>query len=158
MLDHAQSSATSRRTPTLDALAPTEAHPEVDPEPLPGAPPRTTDADEPLYSIRVAENPGTTCAACGKQETGAGPVGYLDDEPICDLCLLEGSADLGLILALISVVRAFAAAGGTPEDQYYALRELGAFAKIYHLVASKSWPARIFRLPSGFTDTDDSTH
>ncbi|MCP3960395.1 MAG: hypothetical protein GY719_21330 [bacterium] len=153
MLDQAKSSATPRRTLAGDVPQP----PKADQSPLPEAPPRTTEADEPLYSIRVAENPGTTCAACGKQETGTGPVGFLDDEASCDLCLLERSADLGLILALISVVRAYPGAGGTPEASQDALAELGAFSRSYHHVASKSWPARMFRIP-GLTGKDDTTH
>ena len=156
MLDPAQSSATSRRTPTLGTLAPSSTDPDADPTPLPEALSESTKTDEPLYSIRVTESPGTTCAGCGKQETGSGPVGHLDDDPICDLCLLERSSDLGLILALIAVVRAYAEASGTPEDQE-ALSELGVFARIYHRVASKSWPARMFKLP-GFTAQDDTTH
>ncbi len=157
MLDQAKSSADPRRTPTLGTLAPSAAHPEADPNPLPEPPPRATDTDEPLYSIRVAENPGTLCAACGRQEIGAGPVGYLDDEPICELCLLERSTDLGMMVATITVVRAYAGTVGTAQDQQEALNELGVFARIYHRVASKSWPARIFRIP-GFTAKDDTTH
>ena len=152
MLDQAQSSAIPR-----GVLAPSPTHPAADQRPLPEGLSRSPRIDEPLYSIRVAESPGTLCAACGKLETGAGPVGYLDDEPICDLCLLERSTDLGLMLATIAVVRAYAATGGTPEQRQDALDELGVFARIYHRVASKSWPARIFRIP-GFTARDDTTH
>ncbi len=62
------------------------------------------------------------------------------------------------MLALAAVVRGFASAGGaTPEEYRDALRELGAFARIYHRVASKSWTARTIRIP-GFTAQDDSTH
>ncbi len=132
MLDTAQSSAIPR---TLAGATPQP--PEADPRPLPEGLSRAVP-DEPLYSIRVADSPGTLCAACGKQETGAGPVGYLDDEPICDLCLLERSTDLGLMLATIAVVRAYAGTVGTAQDQQEALNELGVFARIYHRVASKS--------------------
>ncbi len=83
--------------------------------------------DEPLYSIRIADKPGTVCAACRKQETGAGPVGYMDDEPICDLCLLERSTDL----ATIAVVRAHAGIVGTAEQKGEAV----VFIPIYRRVA-----------------------
>ena len=156
MLDQAKSSANPRRLPTEGTLAPSPQQPEADPVPLPEPLSRTAKPDEPLYSIRVAENPGTLCAACGNQETGAGPVGYRDDEPVCDLCLLQASTDLGLMLATTAVVRAYAETGGTAEEPQ-ALNELGVFARIYHRIASKSWPARIFRLP-GFVATDDTTH
>ncbi len=152
MLDPAQSSAKSRRTLAGEVPQP----PEADQRPLPEGLSRSAP-DEPLYSIRVTDSPGTQCAACGKQETGAGPVGYLDDEPICDLCLLERSTDLGLMVAMVSVARAYAEATGTARQHDEALEELGTFARIYHRVASKSWPARIFRIP-GFTDRDDTTH
>ncbi len=143
MLDQAKSSAIPRRT--LAGAIPQP--PEADQRPLPEGLSRSAP-DEPLYSIRVAESPGTTCAACGKQETGAGPVGYLDDEP----------TDLGLAMAMIAVARAYASIGvGTSEAHQGALEELGAFARIYHRIASKSWPARIFRIP-GFTAQDDTTH
>ena len=152
MLDHAQSSAIPRRALAGNIPQP----PEADQRPLPEGLSRSP-TDEPLYSIRVADSPGTLCAACGKQETGAGPVGYLDDEPICDLCLLERSTDLGLMLATTAVVRAYAETGGTHAQRQEALDELGVFARIYHRVASKSWPARIFRIP-GFTARNDTTH
>ncbi len=94
MLDPAQPSAIPRRT-------------EADPRPLPELS-RSTKTDDPRYSIRITDSPGTLCAACGKQETGDGPVGYLDDSPVCDLCLLERTTDLGMALALIAVTRAYA--------------------------------------------------
>ncbi len=46
----------------------------------------------------------------------------------------------------IAVVRAYAETGGTPEQRQEALDEFGVFARIYHRVASKLWPARI-RIP-----------
>ena len=157
MLNQANCSATHRRLPTEGALAPSPQQPEADPAPLPAAQSRSTETDAPLYSIRVAENPGILCTACGNQETGAGPVGYLDDEPICDLCLLERNTDLGLLVAMTAVARAYAATDGTPDERQEALAELGVFARIYHRIASQSWPARMFRIP-GFTATDDTTN
>ncbi len=155
MLDPAQSTANPKRPPALGTPASSAALKEADPRPRPKVVSEPAKAEEPLYSIRGAESPGT-CAACGKQETGTGPVGYLDEEPICDLCLLERTTDLGMALALISVVRAYGSLGtGTSEEHQEALEELGAFARIYHRIASKSWPARLFRIP-GFTMQDDT--
>ncbi len=150
MLDPAQSSANPRQTLAGEVPQP----PEAEPTPLPEGLSRSAP-DEPLYSIRVADSPGTVCAACRKQETGSGPVGYMDDEPICDLCLLERSNDLGLLLAMTAVSRAYAGAVGTAGEQQEALHELGVFARIYHRVCS--WPARIIRIP-GFTARNDTTH
>ncbi len=150
MLDPAQSSANPRGT----LAGATPQPPEVDPTPLPEGLSRSA-LNDPLYSIRVADSPGTVCAACVKQETGAGPVGYMDDEPICDLCLLELSTDLGMLLANAAVIRAYAGTVGTEAERGEALHELGVFARIYHRVCS--WPARIFRIP-GFTARNDTTH
>lgn len=103
-----------------------------------------TDANTDLYSIRVADQPGSPCATC-KRSTGHGPVGYRGDAPICDLCLLEASTPLGLTLALVAVARAFAI--GRPSvrlDASIALAKLGAFARIFERVASTWGPARSF--------------
>lgn len=100
-----------------------------------------------LYSIRVADQPGSTCATC-MRPTGHGPVGYRGDAPICDRCLLEASTPLGLTLALVAVARAFAI--GSPSvrlDASMALAELGAFARIFERVASTWGPARSFVEP-----------
>ncbi len=156
MLDQAKSSPNSRRLPTAGTVAPCPAQPEPEPPPVPAAQARLTRTDDPLYSIRLVEDPGTLCADCGKQETGCGPVGFRDDDPVCDLCLLEGTTDLGLMMAMTAVSRAYAETGGTAEEPG-ALHELGVFARIYHQVASKSWPLRIFRIP-GFTTKNDTTH
>ncbi len=98
MLDPAQSSAKSRRTLAGEVPQPPEADSTPIPEGVSGP-----LIDEPLYSIRVAESPGTRCAACGKQGTGTGPVGYLDDDPVCDLCLLERSTDGLVVLAVVRI-------------------------------------------------------
>ncbi len=118
MLDQAKSSANPRRT--LAGAVPQP--PDAEQAPIPEGLSRSA-LHEPLNSIRVAESPGTLCAACRKEETGTGPVGYLDDEPICDLCLLKRSTDFRLMLRTIAV-------GGTAEQQ--------VFARIYHRVPSKS--------------------
>ena len=153
MLDQAKSSARSR-----GLLAPSPQPPETDPRPLPEALSRSTETEAPLYSIRVAENSGCLCVACSKQETGAGPVGYIDDDPVCDLCLLEGNHELGMVLAVISVVRAYASVKGSPEEWQSALEELGAFARVYDRFAAKSGPARLIRIIPDFGRSNDTTH
>ena len=116
------------------------------------------DAGEAGYSIRFAEGGGALCAVCGRCETGAGPVGCLDDEPICDRCLLEGSHHLGLVLAVVLVARAYATTVGTPKERRAALAELGAFARIYEGLAAKSWPRRTFQIASDGAGGDDGAH
>ena len=141
-------SDSTRRAPIFAASA------EASPRPLLEGLSRSS-TDEPLYSIRVADSPGTECAACRKQETGAGPVGYMDDSPVCDLCLLERSTELGLLLANAAVTRAYAGTVGPAGERQEALHELSVFARIYHRVST--WPARMIRIP-GFTARNDTTH
>ncbi len=106
-----------------------------------GKPSCTGAAPEPVYSIRVAEAAGA-CAHCG-EPTGTGPVGYDGDQAICDLCFLERSKVLGMVLALIAVTRACARVElRSSQDRHAADAELGAFARIYERFAAKSGPAR----------------
>ncbi len=92
-------------------------------------------------------NRSRTCAACGEEFTGGGPLGHRDEDPVCDLCLFDGSPELGMVTALISVTRAFAAiharAAGAGLE---ALEQLAFFARVYELVAAKSGPRRILPL------------
>lgn len=122
----------------------------VDPESLPLASwnERRLALDQILYSIRLPEQPGECeCVRCGARFRAAGPTGHADGEPICDLCLLECEEELGMVLALVSVVRAYASSlYGSPEEHWAALEEVGAFARIYERVAAaRSGPGRFFR-------------
>ena len=61
-----------------------------------------------------------------------------------------------MLLAVVAVTRAYAGVKDA-EEREEALRELGAFARVYEAVAAKSWPARTFsRL--FLTKPDDTTH
>ncbi|MEM7356225.1 MAG: hypothetical protein AAF657_35750, partial [Acidobacteriota bacterium] len=102
------------------------------------------------YSIRIPEPGGPAhCALCQASFSAAGPTGFAANRPICDMCLLEGSAGLGMVLALVAVVRAFATVQPTRREDYRsALAELGAFARIYERFAVKAGPPRVFRVPS----------
>ncbi len=116
---------------------------------------RTMSASEPACSIRAAAAGPTACAACGHEFAGGAPLGLRDEEPLCDLCLLEASPQLGLMLALVSVARAYAVACGKGRKQNpEALEELGFFARVYERIAAKSGPMRRFRVP-GFTAEED---
>ena len=108
------------------------------------------------YSIQVAKSPGTLCAECA-EPTGAGPIGCLDEEPICDMCLLEGCHELGMVLAVIAVARAFASIDPRQvREQREALEELGAFVRIYERFAAKSGPPRRFRVPRQEGDSESN--
>lgn len=98
-----------------------------------------------VYSIRLPDHPGATaCARCGERFRAAGPTGHANDEPICDLCLIECEEQLGMVLALITISRSY---GGerheTPEEHWEALEELGAFVRIYEQVAARCGPPRL---------------
>lgn len=99
------------------------------------------------YSIQVARSPGIPCAECA-EPTGAGPIGCLADEPICDMCLLEGCHELGMVLAVIAVARTYASIDPLQvRERREALEELGAFVRIYERFAAKLGPPRRFRIP-----------
>ncbi len=102
------------------------------------------------FSIRIPEPAGQArCGRCRTRFSAAGPTGFAEDVPICDLCLLENSPELGMVMAVVAVVRAFGTARPSSHEDYHeALYELGAFARIYDRFASKSGPARVFRIPS----------
>lgn len=101
------------------------------------------------YAIRLPEEPGwTRCFSCGVRFSAAGPTGHIGPDPICDLCLLESSKELGMVMALVAVTRTFGAYEPiSVEDGLAAQAELGAFARIYERFAARSGPARVFRLP-----------
>ncbi len=97
-------------------------------------------ADE--LSIRVAKRPAqVTCLACDGIFVAAGPTGYRDDQAVCDACLLTLDAQLGMVLALVSVTRSYGDLD-LEETCEAARRELMAFARIYHRYASKFAPRR----------------
>lgn len=124
---------------------------ELESEPAAGWP-WGDEIENVLYSIRIPVPAGEArCARCRVVFSAAGPTGYAEDSPICDMCLLEGSQELGMVLALVAVVRAFGGVRPSSHGDYReALNELGAFSRIYEQFAAKSGPARIFRIP-GFT-------
>ena len=64
----------------------------------------STAANRPVYSLREAACRPLTCTECGHEIAGGGPVGYRDQQPICDACMFDGSVELGMVLALIVVL------------------------------------------------------
>ncbi len=121
---------------------------EVEVEPAAGWP-WGEELENVVYSIRVPQTAGEVrCPRCRVRFSATGPTGYAEDVPICDMCLLEGSQELGMVMALVAVVRAFGAVRASSyEDYQEALSELGAFSRIYERFAAKSGPPRIFRIP-----------
>ncbi|MCP3957431.1 MAG: hypothetical protein GY719_06230 [bacterium] len=143
---------TANQYPSLDPSNGIPSHAtSAEPEALAsGFLPECLSAEDPRYNIRVADQPGTPCALC-EAPTGAGPAGTLDEQTVCDRCLLEGCHVLGLLLALEAVVRAYGSlAPGDPERDD-ALAELGAFARVYERFAARSGPPRTV-FPKGGAD------
>lgn len=112
---------------------------------------RVLDADS-AYSIRIPRSSREVeCPRCGLSFFAAGPTGFCAGEPVCDRCLFEGSAQLGMLLALASVTRGFGRL--VPASQKHAnamLVSLGSFARTYESFASRFGPPRAFRVD--FTD------
>lgn len=95
-------------------------------------------------SIRVPEPSGTQpCAVCDRPFLAAGPTGHLGRRPVCDRCFLEVDLQLGMVLAMISVVRAYGAVGAaSPWQEERAEGELLASARLYERIASRWARAR----------------
>lgn len=131
-----------------DVCEPAAAY-EIEAEPV-AAWPWSDALEEAGYSIRVPVPSGpVSCARCQVKFPAAGPTGFAEDRPVCDMCLLEGSSPLGMVMALIAVVRAFGGVRPSNHHEYRdALGELGAFSRIYEKFAAKSGPPRVFRIPS----------
>ncbi len=94
------------------------------------------------YSIRHNHAPGSRCAGCEEKLTADGPVGYIGSLPICDICLLVGCPDLGLLLALGILARAFAAdsEGASAAERATSLDLLAIFALVFD--RKSTWPRR----------------
>lgn len=108
---------------------------------------RRLGLEQVIYSIRLPDAAGEIeCARCGTRFRAAGPTGHADESPICDLCLLECEEELGMVLALVSVVRSYASMHfGSARQHWEALEEVGAFAHIFETVAmARSGPGRVF--------------
>lgn len=109
--------------------------------------PGSTELAETRYSIRVAQEPGKPCALC-LELTGSGPVGYYDDEPICDMCLLKGCVDLGVVLGLVAITRECGALLPQSAEQVKeASAELFVFAGFFERFAQRFGPRRRLVLP-----------
>lgn len=103
------------------------------------------------FSIRLPEATGRVeCAQCQEVFRAAGPTGHDGDRPICDLCLLRGARELGILLGLASVTRTFANLEFPSIEEYrLALEEVAHFARAYERVARRSGPPRPFHVPQG---------
>jgi len=110
--------------------------------------------EPPPYSIRLLETDEEAhCSDCGAPFRTVGLIGHRGDQPLCDACLLAGSEQLGVALALLIAVRTFAVVGRTGERKWQeALEDLGTFASIYELVASRVAPPRGFHFPDVKSD------
>lgn len=113
---------------------------------------------QPLYSIRVPRQPAEVeCPHSRKTFWAVGPTAYENDQPISDLAMLDGCRELGMLLALAAVTRAFGAVSlAAPEVGREALYQLAAFARVYETFAAKSGPRRPFDLPDEIAGDESS--
>jgi len=113
------------------------------PPPRPSSkPPEGASGDSVRYSVQINQTPGSLCVACKTNPSAEGPVGYFNNAPVCDICLLLGAKELGMLVALAVLVRAFADddANSPPAESDESLSLLVLFARIYDRQAS--WPRR----------------
>lgn len=110
--------------------------------------------EEEKYTIRLPATPGPTlCSDCGRSFVATGPVGHANGEVRCDLCFLQACNPLGMVLAVVTMVRGIGAIPpphGPMERSALerALAELYAFARIYERHAARWGPRRAdFVLP-----------
>lgn len=98
--------------------------------------------------IRVAEmTEPVRCDSCRTQFLAAGPTAFANDAPLCDRCVFEHDAQLAMVLAAVSVLRAFGVVDPSELDQQAALDLLG-FARLYETFAVQHGPRREPELPT----------
>ena len=88
------------------------------------------------------------CVSCGAAFVASGPTAYADDEPLCDVCVFEHDAQLAMVLAAVSVLRAFGSGEPSQDDAQAALDLLG-FARLYETFADRYGPRREPQHPVG---------
>jgi hypothetical protein len=107
-------------------------------------PPDLAPAGEGRFSIRMPTAPGVfPCAICNRFVAARGPTAYLNDQVVCDVCLLERESHLGMLIALASITRLYASFDendGTAAN--VAAAQLLAFARIFELFARRCGPGR----------------
>lgn len=105
--------------------------------------PSAVATDELDVVIRADDSAGreVRCSACGETFAGGGPTAYADRRPLCDRCVFDHDAQLAMVLAAVSVLRAFAASEPSAADQQAAL-DLLRFARLYETFAAKHGGAR----------------
>lgn len=92
--------------------------------------------------IRAPQQASTVrCDSCKSRFVAGGPTAYASDEPLCDVCVFEHDAQLAMVLAAVSVLRAFGSGEPTEADAQAALDLLG-FARLYETFADRYGPRR----------------
>lgn len=131
----------------LSEDAPAQAQDQPAWQELMGAP-SVVAADELDVVIRVDDSAGleVRCSACGESFVGGGPTAFADRRPLCDRCVFDHDAQLAMVLAAVSVLRAFAAPQPSEADRQAAL-DLLRFARLYDAFAAKHGTRREPQLP-----------
>lgn len=108
----------------------------------------TAAADETEVVIRAEwGSRRVRCCRCDAGFDAAGPTAFADDRPLCDACVFEFDAQLAMVLAAVSVLRAFGSGQPTEGEAQVAL-DLLAFSRLYETFAAKHGPRREPQLPT----------
>ena len=95
------------------------------------------------FCIRWVDQEVGPCVLCGG-ETGAGPVGWHQGNPIgvvCDECLLHAERGLGAALRTLNVIRGLAVDPAADLEAYEQMASrLMIWVYVYH--RTESWPIR----------------
>ena len=106
-------------------------------------------ADEVDVVIRAPQEAATVrCDRCGTRFDAGGPTAYAGHQPLCDVCVFEYDAQLAMVLAAVSVLRAFGS-GEPNEAEAQAALDLLRFARLYETFAERYGPRREPQLPVG---------
>lgn len=119
--------------------------PALEPVERPWPPPSSgAPAGEGRFSIKMPAVPGVfPCAICARFVAARGPTAHLDDDVVCDVCLLERESQLGMLIALASITRLYASFDENDgAAANVAAAQLLAFARIFEVFARRCGPGR----------------
>ncbi|MDA8016480.1 MAG: hypothetical protein MPN21_03440 [Thermoanaerobaculia bacterium] len=98
--------------------------------------------------IRATEDVQPVCCdSCGTAFASGGPMAFASDRPLCDRCVFDRDAQLAMVLAAVSVLRAFGSAKTSDLDAQAAL-DLLRFARLYETFAGRHGSRREPELPA----------
>lgn len=109
-----------------------------------------------LLTIVFRDEDAGLCTKCSER-VGQGPIGWAKDKgPLCDACLTEQHAPLGMVLVIVNLVREIGSHGSRDSnDDLHLMGLLLNLARLYTVSASKSWPTRSLEFLQDFQTAVD---